>query len=154
MYEPQTCSHSSIEASLVPVPTSTFAAFGALLVFCRSSGEKKVVEKTSNKLEKHTQRTKVHLYKSHYIEQDKEAIGILMNISTSNIPFALDLTMKPEYKKANKTNSKTKQENRLNTEKTSRLSHFNSAIVECALVGMLVYFINNAPNKIKRTSLH
>ena len=60
----------------------------------------------------------------------------------------LYLITNPYSKKANKGDSKEEQENRLNTERSTSFSNFNGTIVECALVWVLLYLIDNGPHKM------
>lgn len=61
--------------------------------------------------------------------------------------------MNPQSKKYEKSHSKRKQKNGLNTNKATSLSNFNGTIVKCTLVWVLFYLINHVPHKIKCSSL-
>lgn len=62
--------------------------------------------------------------------------------------------MNVQHKENNTSNSKGSKENRLHAEEYTGLDNFNSTIVEGALIGLLVYLIDNGTNKIKSSRLH
>lgn len=65
----------------------------------------------------------------------------------------LDLPACPESKKTKKGNTKTEQEDRLNTEQAAHFSYFNCSIVECALVRTFINLIEYSAHEIKGTRL-
>ena len=58
-----------------------------------------------------------------------------------------------QSKKDKKRDSKAKQENRFNNEKSTGLNNFNGTIVKGTLIWVLVYLIYNGAYKIKGSRL-
>lgn len=88
---------------------------------------------------------------------DKNHTDFLTNknriIHISYLGEMLNLTLDPKSKESKKSNCKENKENRLNTENTTNFCNLNGTIVKCALVWMLIYFIDNCANKIKWSRL-
>lgn len=65
----------------------------------------------------------------------------------------LYLTTDPQSKNDKKSDGKGNQENRLDADKGSSINNFNGAIIECTLVWLLFYLINNGSHKIECSGL-
>lgn len=85
---------------------------------------------------------------SHKLPNKKE-----QKIYISYLGEMLNLTLDPKSKKSKKSNCKENKENRLNTENTTSFCNLNGTVVKCALVWMLIYFVDNCANKIKCSRL-